>query len=329
MQRRQFITFLGGAAAAWPHTARAQQAERMRRIGVLSGQSRPASIDSNPLGGLSQGMHELGYVEGKDFLIEWRFAEGRYDLFPDLAAELVRLKVDVIVTSTSGAVRAAQRATSTIPIVMSFSTDPVGNGFVASLARPGGNTTGLASQLEDMTQKQLELLAAVVPNLSRVGILVNPDVPQSAPILKSAQAAAQNSGLLLVIMETRNQRNIESAFVTLTKEAVGAIMIVSDSLFATHRYQIAELALSYRLPSLFPQREYVDAGGLLSYGESLRDFNRRAAYYVDKIFKWAKPADLPVQQPTNFFLVINLKTARTLNVTIPPGVITIADEVIE
>jgi len=327
MRRRELITLLSGAVIAWPLAPRAQQAIRVRRIGFLSGASHATT--GKILAGFSRGMSDLGYVEGKDFTIEWRFAEGRYERFADFAAEMVRLNVDVIVLGTPAAVRAVQRATSTIPIVMGYSTDPVRNGFVASLARPGGNITGLASSLDESVSKQLELLATVVPNLSRVGHLSNSENPNHDPVLASAQVSARQAGVDLVSVTARNPPEIENAFATLSGERVGAVIVNSDAFFNSQRHRIAELALRARLPTIFPQREYVQDGGLLAYGEKLFDFFRRSASYVDKIFKGAKPADLPVEQPTQFYLTINLITAKALGFDIPATLLARADEVIE
>ena len=241
----------------------------------------------------------------------------------------MRLKVDVIVLGASSAVRPAQQATSTIPIVMATSTDPVGSGFVASLARPGGNTTGLASSQEDFAPKHLDLLMMAVPNLSRVGFLMNPDSTARASILKAAQAAAEKARLTPVPVEARNEQDIAKAFGALTRERVGAVMVFADPHFLVQRQQIADLALQGRLPTIFPRREYVEAGGLMSYGESIAEFYRRAASYVDKIFKGARPADLPVEQPTRFVFSINRKTAETIGVTIPALFFMFADEMIE
>jgi putative ABC transport system substrate-binding protein len=328
VRRREFISLLGGAALAGPLAARAQQSRRLlRRIGFLSGASHATT--GHILAGFSQGMSEFGYVEGKDFTIEWRFAEGRYERFADFAAEMVRLNVDVIVLGTPAAVRTVQQATSTIPIVMGYSTDPVRNGFVASLARPGGNITGLASSLDETVSKHLDLLATVVPNLSRVGHLSNPDNPNHGPVLNSARASAKQAGVNLVSVTARNLPEIENSFATLSGERVGAVMVNSDAFFNTQRQRIAELALRARLATIFPQREYVEDGGLMAYGERLFDFFRRSAAYVDKIFRGAKPADLPVEQPTQFYLTINLKTAKALGLTIPPTLLARVNEVIE
>ena len=327
MKRREFITLLGGAATAWPFVSGAQQPGKVWRVGFISGASRAAIFPISA--GFPQGMRELGHVEGKDFTIEWRFADGSYERFPDTATELVKLKVDVIVLATPVAVRPVQQATATIPIVMVYSTDPVGNGFVASLARPGGNTTGLASSLDDVIPKQMELLATAVPNLSRIGLLSNSGNPNTFPVLKGAQAAAQKAGFVLVSVEAGNPEELENAFATLTSERVGAVVVMSDAFFSSQRQRIVDLALSGQLPTIFAQREYAQSGGMMSYGESLFEFHRRAASFVDKIFKGANPADLPIEQPTRFNLVINRKTADMLGITIPPQLYIFADEVIE
>jgi putative tryptophan/tyrosine transport system substrate-binding protein len=329
MLRRDFLTLVGGGAATWPLAARAQQPGKMRRVGFLSGRLRPTSIEASALGGFTQGMRELGYVEGRDFVIEWRFAEGKYELFSPLAAELVRLNVDVIVVVTPSAVRPLQGMTTTIPIVMGFSTDPVGNGFVTSLARPGGNVTGLASSSDDASPKQLELLTVMVPGLSRVGILMNPGSLNNSSMMRGVQMAAQGAGLSIVPVEAANTQEIGAAFATLAKERVGAVMTVPDAFFNSNLKLIAELAISNRMPSIYSQGEYAEAGGLMSYGESLREFLRHAASFVDKIFKGAKAADIPIQQPTKFTLAINRKTANTLGLTIPQQLLMFADHVIE
>ena len=307
--------------------ARGQQGGKVRRIGLLSGASRDGA--SNNFDAFLQGMRELGYVEGRDFIADLRFADGNYERLPELAADLVRLEPDVIVTGTTAAIRTLQRATTTIPIVLAYSTDPVGNGLVASLARPGGNITGLSGSSEDTSPKQLELVASVVTNVSRIGLLGNPASPVYADVRKSAQTAAQKVGLTLVSVEARNLQEIDRAFADLNNQRVQAFIGAADAVFFTQRQQIAELALRNRLPSMFSQREYAQAGGLMSYGENLSDFFRRAASFVDKIFKGAKPGDLPIEQPTRFNLVINRKTADALGMTIPPQLYIFADEVIE
>jgi putative ABC transport system substrate-binding protein len=327
VRRREFITLLSGAAAAWPLAARAQQPGKVWRIGFLSAVSRESSFRS--YAALQQGMRQLGYVEGKDFVIEWRSVEGKYERFPKIVGELVRLKLDVIVTGVTAALPALQRATSTIPIVMAYSTDPVGNGLVASLVHPGGNITGLAGSSDDSSPKQLELLATIVPNVSRVGLLGNPNTETYSSVLNNAQDAARKVGLSLVPIEARNPREIEDAFAAFAKERVPAVMVAVDAVFFGQRWRIAELALANHLATMFALREYAEAGGLMSYGENIADFFRRAASFVDKIFKGAKPGDLPIEQPTKFNLVINRKTADALGVTIPPQLYIFADEVIE
>jgi putative tryptophan/tyrosine transport system substrate-binding protein len=327
--RRAFIMLLGGAAAARPLAARAQQPPKVWRIGLLQGASRSAS--SGLYAAFVQGMRDLGYTEGKDFVIEWRSVEGRYEQIPEVAAEFVRAKVDVIVTALTAALPTLKQAITTIPIVMATSTDPVGNGLVASLVHPGGNMTGLAGSSDDSAPKQLELLATVVPNVSRIGLLGNPNSTTYHPVLKSAQdAARKKASLSLVPIEVRSPQEIENAFAAAVgKERVQAVMAAGDAVLFQQRQQIAELALRNHLPSMFPQREYAAAGGLMSYGENLADFFRRAASYVDKIFKGAKPGELPIEQPTRFHLVINRKTADALGVTIPAHLYIFADEVIE
>ena len=316
--------------AAWPLAARAQQPGTFRRIGFLYGSIPLTQLGSEDLSrAFIQGMLELGYLEGKDFVVEWRSAAGQYERLADLAAELARLKVDVIVTGSAAAVRPAQQATTTIPIVMAYSTDPVGNGFVASLARPGGNTTGLAGSSDNSAPKQLELLTTVMPRLSRVAILTNPHNPNSAAVIKSAQSAAEKVGLVVVPVEARSLEEIEDAFAAIAKQSIAAVVVGLDAAFFVHRQQLAQLALDNRLASMFPVRDYAAAGGLMSYGESLQDFYHRAASFVDKIFKGAKPSDLPIEQPTRFKLVINRKTADALGLTIPPQLYIFADEVIE
>jgi putative ABC transport system substrate-binding protein len=329
MRRRAFITLLGGAAAAWPLAARAQQPARTWRIGFLAGGSRPIGLDSSPYGGFIRGMRELGYVDGKHFIMEWRFAEGRPELFPDLAAELVRLNVDVIVLGTSVAVPATAQATKTIPIVMGDSVDPVARGLVSSLAHPGGNITGIASAREDTTPKQIELLATITPNLARVGFATNPTNDGHPLLLKIVQASVERARIMLVPVQIRSVEDIPAAFTALTDAQAGAILVPADAFFFSQRQRIAEDAIKSRLPSMFSQREYAEVGGLMSYGQSLAEFYRRAASYVDRIFKGAKPAELPIELPTKFDFVINRRTADALGITIPAPLYIFADEVIE
>jgi putative tryptophan/tyrosine transport system substrate-binding protein len=275
-------------------------------------------------------MRELGYVNGRDFVVEWRFAEGKYDRFPEFGKELAQQGVDVIVLATSAAVRPMQQVTSAIPIVMGYSMDPVGNNFVASLARPGANITGLAGSSDDTSPKQLELLRTVVPNAQRVGFLSNNTAAAMvASVRENIQAAARHLGVSIISVEADNSKDIESAFSVLVNEHAQALVVAPDAFFFSQRRRTAELTLSAGLPSIFSQREYAEAGGLMSYGESLREFLRRAASFVDKIFKGAKPGDLPIEQPTKFNLVINRKTADALGVAIPSQLYIFADEVIE
>jgi putative ABC transport system substrate-binding protein len=331
MHRRSFFTLLGTSAAAWPLAARAQQGApgKVWRIGFIVGASPPALFGQANMAGFIKGMHDLGYVEGRDYVMEWRTALGHYERFPAIVAELVQLKVDVIVTGTAAAVRPALELTSTIPIVMTGMNDPVGRGIIASLARPGGSVTGLASSQDDSTPKQLELLAETIPGLRRVGLLINPTSSVSDPVVDAARVVAQKVRLDIVLAHARDSAEIERAFATLSGESVGAVLIYSDAVYFVDRQHLVEIALKYRLPTMFAMREYVEAGGLMSYGEPLYEFYRRAAAFVDKIFKGAKPAELPVEQPTRFHLVINRKTADALGVTIPALLYIFADEVIE
>jgi putative tryptophan/tyrosine transport system substrate-binding protein len=327
MRRREFITAIATMVAAWPLAARAQQgAQKLWRIGHLIGGTQAGT--SRVSVGLIEGLRELGYIEGRDYIVEYRYAEGHYDRFPDLAAELVRLNVDVVVLGTPAAISAMRKATSTIPIIMAVVSDPVGNGFVSSLARPGGNITGLATSDEITIAKQIELLSEILPKLSRVGILVNPDSP-TVPNLVTARAAARQAAIELWQTNARNADEIDAAFVKFSQERVQAVIVIPDAVFALHRRRIAELAMKDRLPTMFAHREYVVDGGTLSYGQDIKYFLRRSAVLVDKIFKGAKPADLPIEQPTRFFLTVNLKTAKAIGLNLPESFLLRADEVIE
>jgi putative ABC transport system substrate-binding protein len=324
MDRR---AFLAGSAAllAAPLAAEAQQAGKVSRMGFLGLFAGP-NFDA-----FRQALRELGWVEGQNLVIDYRSAEGRLDRFPDLAAELVRLKVDIIVAEGTQGVTAAKNATETIPIVMiAGSADPVGLRFIASLARPGGNVTGLSYSVgPDIASKGLELLKEAVPKVRRVAILSNPANPVQPLFTRELKAAAGALGVQLQLLEARGPDEFDGAFAAMTKERVGALLVVADSMFIFHRARLADLAAKSRLPAAFGNRADVEAGGLMSYGPSLRDLWRRAATYVDKILKGAKPADLPVEQPTKFELVVNLKTARSLGLTIPPSILARADQVIE
>jgi putative ABC transport system substrate-binding protein len=327
--RRELLIALGAGALAAPIASFAQQQGKVWRVGFLSPRPRPASLDSDVFGAFLQGMRELGYVERKNLMIEWRFADGKIERLPELAAELVRLKVDVIVTAGLQAPSAAQKATTTIPIVMGTSSDPVGSGFVASLAHPKGNITGLSSITSELSPKHLEMLLSMVPKVSRVAVLMNPTNSSHAMVLKNVQAAAQRSGITILPLEAGTPHEIENTFSMLIQKKAAAVIVVRDSLFNQQVHELATLAIKYRMPSIHGVKEYVEAGGLMSYGPSLTDNFRRAATYVDKIFKGAKPGDLPVEQPTKFELFINRKTAKALGLTIPQSLLVSADKVID
>ena len=329
MERRTFMTLVSGGLLAAPFAAEAQPAGKVPRVGYLSPGSRSDPLRQRRFEAFRQGLRELGYVEGHNIVIESRWAEGKYDRYPALAADLVRLKVDVIVAVGGRATQDAQQATRTIPIVMSVVIDPLGSGLVASLARPGGNVTGLTIMASDLVGKQLELLKEVVPKVSRVALLWNPANPGSAPQLREAEAAARALGVRLQTLEARDPQEIDSAFAAMTRERAGALLILPDAIFGNQRRQIAELAAKRRLPSLLGVGEYAEAGGLMTYSANNLDLERRAATFVDKILKGAKPADLPIEQPSKFELSINLKTAKALGLTIPPSLLRRADEVIQ
>ena len=312
-----------------PLAADAQQAGKLYRIGFLSGQTATDPEMSRLLGVFLQGLRDLGYVEGRNIAIEYRWAEGRVERFPDLAVELVRLKVDVIVATTSPAAHAAKDATRTIPIVTVLAGDPVGSGLVASLARPGGNVTGLTSMSVELGPKLLQLLREAVPKVSRVAVLSNPGNQFAALQLREVEVAARVLGVQLQLLEARGPEQFDSAFAAMAKERAGALLVLTDPLFFFHRTRIADLAAKSRLPAIYALRAHVEAGGLMAYAPSLDDLLRRAATYVAKILKGANPADLPVEQPTKFELVVNMKTARALGLTIPPSVLLRADHVIE
>jgi len=280
-------------------------------------------------GAFRQGLHDLGYVEGRNIALEPRWADGRYDQLPVLAAGLVRLKADVIVTVGGAATRAAQQETKTIPIVMSTVIDPLRSGLVTSLARPGGNVTGLSIMAPDLVGKELQLLKEVAPKVSRVALLWNPDNPGGAAEVREAEGAAQVLGLQLLTLEARNAQEIDSAFTKMTKKRTGALLTFPDAVFSHQRRQIAELAAKGRLPSIFGGTDYPAVGGLMAYSANVVDLERRAATYVDRILKGARPGDLPVEQPTTFELIINLKTAKAIGVTIPPSLLQRASRVIE
>ena len=319
------LTFALGLLVA-PLTAEAQQPTNVPRLGLLIPGS--ASGFAPRIEAFRHGLRDLGYVEGRNITMAYRFTEGQADRLPELVAELIRLPVDIMVVDGTAAIRAAQQATTTIPIVMAISADPVGVGLVASLARPGGNITGLSSMLPEVSGKRLELLQEAVPKLSHLAVLWAPALPASTLAFKETQTAAQALGLQLQSLEVRGPDEFDQAFVAMTREHADALVVLSSPLFFGHRRQLAELTVRHRLPAMFHLREYAEAGGLMAYGADAADMYRRAATYVDKLLKGAKPADLPVEQPTKFEFVINLKTAQALGLSIPPSILFQADEVI-
>ena len=327
-KRRQLLLALGATALGSPLTLHAQPATKVWRVGFLGYRSRPDSLDSSFYGAFPRGMRELGYIQGKNLTIEWRFADGKADRLPALAAELVQIKVDLIVATGPVVTSAAQKVTTTMPIVMVNAGDPVGQGFVKSLAQPGGNITGLSNMVGELPPKHLEMLRSMVPKLSRVAFLVNPNVTVGGA-LQRLQPAAQKTGITILPFEARTPQEIDRAFSGMYKKNAGAVIVLQDAVFIQQNRQIAELATKHRLPSISGNREFVEAGGLMGYGSNLADGYHRAATYVDKILKGAKPADIPVEQPTIFELFINGKTAKTLGLKIPQSLLISANKVIE
>ncbi len=325
MRRREFITLLGGGAAAWPLAARSQSGGKVYRIGYFSA----GTVIPHLRNVFHDALGALGWIEGKNVVYEYRYADNQLDRLPELATELVRLNVDIITAMGTLAPLAAKRATSTIPIVMTTAGDPLGSGLVISLARPGGNVTGLSLMAPDLGGKRLELLKEVLPGVFRVGILWNAANPYSALVFKETESAARILGIELRSIEVRSPDDFDGALAASTRLLVGALITVEDPLTVGHRKRIADFAAINRLPAIYGLREFVDAGGLMAYGAHLADLQRRAAGYVDKIIKGAKPADLPVEQPTKFELVVNLKTAKALDLEVPPSLLARADEVIE
>ncbi len=326
ISRRAFLGTVAGALLAAPLAAEAQGGKAFR-IGVLSPlATEPASTG---ITAFREGLRELGYVEGKNVALEIRSADGRGERLPGLAAELVGLKVDVILAASNPAIAAAQKATTSIPIVMTTATDPVAVGFVASLSRPEGNITGLTVQTPDVAGKRLQLLKEVVPNLSRVAVLWDPGHPGGRLQVNEAQAAARTLRVRVQLVEVRSPGQLDGAFAAMASDGAGAVFIAGSDMPFAHRGRIAELAAKRHLPTTCPLREWVEAGCLIGYGTSISEQWRRAAYFVDRIRKGTKPADLPVEQPTKFDFVINLKTAKALGLTIPPSVLGRADQIIE
>ena len=327
-QRLVFILALSSMLFALCHSAKAQQPTKIPRIGYLSPNSLSSQFQLDRFEAFRQGLRQIGYVEGKSIVIDSLYAEGKQDRVPVLAAELVRLNVDIIVTGGSTATRAAKKATVTIPIVMSQDSDPVGNGFVASLARPGGNITGLSSYAAELGGKRLELLKEVLPRLSRVAVLGTSTAPQNARALKDTELAAHALGLKLQYLDVLGPRDIAPAFLAANHGRAEALIALNSFVLSAHQKQIIDLAVKSRLPTIHYVPQFVEAGGLMTYGVSLNELDRRAAIYVDKILKGAKPADLPVEQPKKFEFIVNLKTAKQIGVAIPPNVLARADLVI-
>jgi putative ABC transport system substrate-binding protein len=326
--RRKLLVALGAGALVAPLASFAQQQPaKVARIGFLGNST--AALEANLIGPFREGLRDLGYVEGRNLLIEYRWAEGKYERFPALIAELIALKVDVIVTAGTPATLAVKKATTSVPLVMVAVGDPVGTGIVASLGRPGGNITGLTSISQELEGKRLELLREVVPKLSYIAVLWNAASPVQVIQERATRAAAQVLGMKMLSLGVRTQEEIEDAFAAIVRERPGALLVLADRLFLHHRTRIMDFAAQHRLPGVHAYRELVEVGGLMSFGPSYAGMHRRAAYFVDRILKGAKPADLPVERPATFELVINLKAAKALGLTIPQSIMLQATRVIE
>jgi putative ABC transport system substrate-binding protein len=328
MDRRTFVGVVAGALLTSPLAIEAQQAGRVPRIGYLG--LNTAEVSPHLLDAFQQGLRGRGWVEGENIVIESRYAGGSADRLPVLVSELMRLKVDIIVTTSSATTWAAKEATKTIPIVMAASADAVGEGIITSLAHPGGNITGMTFLVgPEIAGKQLELLKVFAPAASRVAVLTNPTNESHAPLTRELKAASRAFGVQLQVFEARSPDQLDSAFTAMTRERAAALLVLTDAMFVGQRRRVADLAAKTGLPAMYNQREFVDAGGLISYGASLSDMFRRAATHLDKILRGAKPGDIPVEQPTKFELVINLKTAKVLGLAIPQSLLLRADEVIQ
>lgn len=327
LARRQVV--LASTALLCGFGARAQD-RKVWRIGVLSPRSRPDPVESDTnFRSLVEGLRELGYVEGRNLRLDWRFADGRMERLPAFAEELARFKVDAIVAAGNQAIAAAQKSTATIPIVIATSIDPVGSGFVKTLAHPGGNITGLSNLTGEISAKHLELLVGAVPGLSRVAVLIDPSNAAHATIVKSVQNAAAATHVQILVLEARSPSEIESAFAAMSRQKAGGVIVAVDGLFTRQAGQIAQLAGKERMASIYTSAALAEAGGLFGYGQDFADNYRRAAAYLDKIFKGARPADLPVEQSTKFVLTVNLKTAKTLGISVPASIMLRADKVIQ
>lgn len=326
MKRREFITLIG-AAAAWPLAAHAQQPKTPYRIGFLGNST--AALEANLIKPFRDELRALGYEEGRNVVIEYRWAEGRYDRFPKLIAELLAAKVDVMVTAGTPATLAVKRATTTVPLVMIAVGDPVFNDIVPSLARPGGNITGLSSMSIELEGKRLGMLREIIPNLSHVAVFLNPNNPFYPQSMTQAHSAAEAMHIKLLSLPVKETEDLDGAFAVIIKERPAALLVLADRVFLHNRNRMMDFAKKNRIPTMVPYRELLEAGGLICYGPSYEDMHKRAADFVDKILKGAKPGDLPVELPTKFDLFINLKTAKALGVTIPSTLLTRADEVIE
>ena len=327
MDRRTFIGTLTGSLLAAPLAAEAQQAGKRARIGRLSPSLQ--ETDAPLLDAFRRGMHDLGWIEGQTFTIEDRFAEGKQDRLPGLAADLVRQRVDIILAGSNPGALAAKKATATIPVVMVTTGDPVGGGLVTNLARPAGNLTGVTGIGEALSAKRVQVLKEAVPRSSRLAVLTNPVSSYTGPFLKEREGIARDLRVQLRVLEASGPDQLKTAFDAMAKDRVGALLVLTDIMFITHRRAIVDLAALHRLPALYGEREYVNDGGLMCYGANLEDMYRHAAVYVDRILKGARPLDLPIEQARKFDLVINLKTAKALGLTLPPALLQRADQVIE
>jgi putative ABC transport system substrate-binding protein len=325
MRRREFIRLLGGAAVAWPLASSAQS--KIARIGFMGNST--AALEANLLDAFREGLRELGYEEGRNIVIEYRWADGKYDHFPVLVAELIAAKVDAIVTAGTPAALAVKNATTIVPLVMVAVGDPISTGLVPSLARPGGNLTGLSSIAPDLEGKRLQLLREVTPALSHVAMFINSLNPFHVSSMRQANDAAQAMGIKLQLHDIRKSEDLDDAFAAIRKERPDALLILADRVFLHNRERIVDVANEQRLPNVNAYKELVEVGGLMSYGPSYEDMHKRAAIYVDKILKGAKPADLPIEQPSKFTFIVNLKAAKALGVTVPSQLLGLADQLIE